>query len=66
MKLSDFGTSTQITNKNPHLTQIAGIPQWMAPELIQGKLYEAAVDVWSFGVLMHELIERTPHFVHLG
>lgn len=33
-----------------------GTPQWMAPEVLRQESYSEKADVWSFGVVMWELI----------
>ena len=37
---------------------------WMAPELIKGERYKQKVDVWSFGVLMRELLDGEPPYIN--
>lgn len=37
------------------LTELAGTLEYMAPEVLQ-RNYGAAADVWSTGVMLHELI----------
>mmetsp|Transcript_48011 Transcript_48011/g.112084 ORF Transcript_48011/g.112084 Transcript_48011/m.112084 type:complete len:973 (-) Transcript_48011:218-3136(-) len=52
-KLCDFGCCT---TKAHRATTLVGTPEYMAPEMILGRPYSCAVDWWSFGVVMHELI----------
>lgn len=35
-----------------------GTPHWMAPEVLRGDRYSSAADVWSFGVLIYEIVSR--------
>ena len=38
------------------LTSIKGTPLYMAPELVQEKPYTHAVDLWSLGVILYEVL----------
>ncbi|XP_062261645.1 LIM domain kinase 1-like [Platichthys flesus] len=37
---------------------VVGNPYWMAPEMIHGKTYDELVDVFSFGIMICEIIGR--------
>ncbi|KAM9846966.1 LIM domain kinase 1-like [Aulostomus maculatus] len=37
---------------------VVGNPYWMAPEMINGKSYDERVDVFSFGIMICEIIGR--------
>lgn len=41
-----------------NMTLLCGTPRFMAPEVVLGGEYDASVDVYSFGVLMVELLFR--------
>jgi serine/threonine protein kinase len=49
-KLCDFGISFQ-RNKPPQ-----GNPKYIAPEILQSLPYNSSADIWSFGVLLIEMV----------
>jgi hypothetical protein len=40
----------------------AGTPQWMAPEVMEGQSYSNRIDVYSFGIVLCELLARIVPF----
>ncbi|KAF0698134.1 Aste57867_11230 [Aphanomyces stellatus] len=60
-KLSEFSV-VHNTDETETMTAGVGTFRWMAPEVLQGGYYDAAVDVFSFGVLLSELdTHRLPY-----
>ncbi|KAM9306003.1 mitogen-activated protein kinase kinase kinase 13 [Gastrophryne carolinensis] len=55
VKISDFGTSKELSDKSTKMS-FAGTVAWMAPEVIRNEPVSEKVDIWSFGVLMWELL----------
>jgi len=41
---------------------IFGTPEWMAPEVMQGQWYTEKVDVYSYGILLSEIVSRQMPF----
>ncbi|KAL5113045.1 Serine/threonine-protein kinase PAK 4 [Taenia crassiceps] len=60
VKLSDFGFCATITPQCPRRRSLVGTPYWMAPEVIARVSYGTAVDIWSFGVLIIEMVDGEP------
>ncbi len=54
VKLGDFGISKSLKEGNFTSTYI-GTPYYMAPEIINSKLYDSRADIWSFGCLLYEI-----------
>ena len=57
VKISDFGTSRSIGEKSTKMT-FAGTVPWMAPEVIRHEPCSEKVDIWSYGVLLWELLTQ--------
>ncbi|CAJ0937750.1 unnamed protein product, partial [Mesorhabditis belari] len=57
VKLADFGMAkTEMNRENGMASTFCGTPDYISPEIIKGQLYNEAVDFWSFGVLMYEML----------
>ncbi|XP_042446011.1 serine/threonine-protein kinase STY13-like [Zingiber officinale] len=55
IKIADFGVA-RIEVKTEGMTPETGTYRWMAPEMIQHRPYDHKVDVYSFGIVLWELI----------
>ncbi|KAE8590543.1 hypothetical protein XENTR_v10018106 [Xenopus tropicalis] len=55
VKIVDFGVAKQSIFEDDATTGWAGTLGYMAPEILHGKAYNAAVDWWSFGVTICEI-----------
>lgn len=60
--LTDFGLAKQLNTEHPEANTFCGTPQYIAPELLTNKPHGKAVDWWSFGVLLYELVCGVPPF----
>ncbi|ROT66698.1 cGMP-dependent protein kinase, isozyme 1 [Penaeus vannamei] len=60
-KLVDFGFSKRLGASSKTWT-FCGTPEYVAPEIILNKGHDKAVDYWSIGILMYELLTGTPPF----
>ena len=56
VKVADFGFA-RIKEENATMTR-CGTPCWTAPEVIRGDKYGESADVFSFGVVMWEVLTR--------
>jgi tRNA A-37 threonylcarbamoyl transferase component Bud32 len=52
LALTDFGLSKQNIDVTGGATTFCGTAEYIAPELLKGQKYGAAVDWWSFGILL--------------
>jgi len=58
--VADFGLSRVYSSRS--MTVQVGTPFWMAPEVLLAQKYDTKVDVFSYGVILWELVAgRSPH-----
>ncbi len=62
IKLADFGFATEMNPNGDELTTACGTPGYVAPEIVSGKQYGPAVDMWSLGVIAFILVCGYPPF----
>jgi len=64
IKIGDFGLSRFINKKNPSENSgRIGTPHWMAPEILKGENYEESADIYSYGMILWEILSlEIPYF----
>lgn len=52
-KISDFGFSRDVSKP---ITSMAGTPNYVAPEILNGEYYTTEPDIWSYGVMIYTCV----------
>ncbi|XP_076819477.1 mitogen-activated protein kinase kinase kinase 7-like isoform X2 [Clavelina lepadiformis] len=63
LKICDFGTAC---DQHTHMTNNKGSAAWMAPEVFEGCQYSEKCDVFSWGIILWEVLTRKKPFDELG
>ena len=62
--IADFGLARNSINARQVFSTQCGTPSYVAPEILLGKPYTPAVDVWSIGVILYTLLIGSFPFAH--
>ena len=63
IKLTDFGLSkTNVTEGDPRTHSFCGTPEYIAPEVLMNQATGTAMDWWSLGTLVYEMMTGYPPF----
>ncbi|RGB40266.1 kinase-like domain-containing protein [Rhizophagus diaphanus] len=61
--MTDFGLCRPVVyNKLENSKNIYGVLPYIAPEVIRGQSYTKAADIYSFGIIMYEVISGLPPY----
>jgi len=68
VRIGDFGIANSGQVSNQHFVSLrsnsfVGTLEYMAPEVVSGDKQSSAVDVWTLGILIFELLSGSPPFI---
>eukprot|EP01103_Thecamoeba_quadrilineata_P015724 TRINITY_DN5055_c0_g1_i1.p1 TRINITY_DN5055_c0_g1~~TRINITY_DN5055_c0_g1_i1.p1 ORF type:complete len:503 (+),score=96.04 TRINITY_DN5055_c0_g1_i1:1-1509(+) len=64
-KVSDFGLSRKLLLAPQLKNRVVDNPRWLAPEIISNRNYTEKADIYSFGIILYELLCRKEPYEEL-
>ncbi|XP_063996243.1 dual specificity testis-specific protein kinase 1 [Pogoniulus pusillus] len=58
--VGDFGLAEKIPISRKESLPVVGSPYWMAPEVLRAEFYNETADLFSYGIVLCEIIARIP------
>jgi mitogen-activated protein kinase kinase kinase 11 len=65
VKLTDFGVAADLNNLEDRCPE-TGTYRWMSPEVIRHEAYTQTADVYSYGIILWQLLTREDPFADMG
>lgn len=62
VKLADFGSCKLSATERTSFGSFCGSPEYMSPEMLQGRGYTWTIDFYSLGALLYEMLTGLPPF----
>jgi polo-like kinase 1 len=62
IKIGDFGLATKLEFPGERKRTICGTPNYIAPEVLEGKGHSYEVDIWSLGVIIYTFLIGKPPY----
>ncbi|XP_065218385.1 mitogen-activated protein kinase kinase kinase 7-like [Planococcus citri] len=63
LKICDFGTACDLKT---YMSNNKGSPAWMAPEVFEGHTYSEKCDIFSWGIILWQVLSRQKPFNEVG
>ena len=62
IKIADFGLASFFEHEAQQMYTCCGTPEYVAPEVLEGKGYSYQCDVWSIGIILYIMLCGYPPF----